>query len=83
MRRFDATPRRATPKGHNPFISYATPHQEIYLHRPLSALVAHLNRKLRSAFQNGILAGKGRDEHRNHPPTATTNPTKGRNRDTP
>src|SRR5205814_10402703 len=49
MRRFDITPRRATPKGHNPFISHAAPRQEIYLHRPLSALVAHLKVKLRAS----------------------------------
>src|SRR5947199_188982 len=28
MRRFDITPRRATPKGHNPFISCTAPRQE-------------------------------------------------------
>jgi hypothetical protein len=27
-RRFDASPRRATPKGHNPFITCTAPHQE-------------------------------------------------------
>jgi len=29
MRRFDASPRRATPKGHNPFITYTAPNSKI------------------------------------------------------
>src|SRR5713226_10544925 len=40
MRRFDATPRRATPKGHKTFISHAAAQsvKVSYLHRGLSLL---------------------------------------------
>jgi hypothetical protein len=45
MRRFDATPRRTTPKGHKTFISCTATHQEPFPYkRLLSALVAHYRR---------------------------------------
>ncbi|WP_133119210.1 glycosyltransferase [Mycolicibacterium agri] len=33
MWRFEASPRRATPKGQQSFISCTAPHQKLYLHR--------------------------------------------------
>src|SRR3954454_12133991 len=42
MRRFDASPRTATPKGHQSFISYTAPHQAaLPTIELLSVLVAH------------------------------------------
>jgi hypothetical protein len=44
MRRFDAAPRRATPKGHKTFISCTAAHQESRLPRHDSSLRAwHTN----------------------------------------
>jgi hypothetical protein len=40
MRRFDASPRRATPKGHNPFITRTAPNSKVPT-RPPPSLVAH------------------------------------------
>ena len=48
LRWFDASPRRATPKGHKTFIIHTAPHKvrPTYIASP-SALVAHLNAKLK------------------------------------
>jgi hypothetical protein len=49
LRWFDASPRRATPKGHKTFIICTAPHQVgLPTSTSLSALVAHLKNKLRS-----------------------------------
>ena len=41
MRRLEASLRRATPKGHETFISRTAPHQGPVLHRPLLAFRTH------------------------------------------
>jgi hypothetical protein len=47
MRRFDITPRRATPKGHKTFISYiALPPEGLPTTSPLSAFVAHMQEQV-------------------------------------
>ncbi len=44
MRWIDAAPRRATPKGHYPFIICTASHQRDLLRQPSSAFVAHLHK---------------------------------------
>jgi len=47
LRRLDASPRRATPKGHKTFIYYTTlPKEDVsYIHPP-SAFVAHMQKQV-------------------------------------